>query len=91
MACRIEKAVRNQSNTAAAVEFIRTLRAHVPAQDQQKVETWLKQQSAVVLSSIKQAPDPYDVRMFVNTAESEGLLFFSNTCVRVGGRNVQLT
>ena len=84
---RIEKAIHSQSSTAVALEFIRTLQAGAPAQDQ-KVATWLKAQSTAVLSSIKQAPNAYDVRMFVDIAESEGLLFFSNTCVLADGRNI---
>ena len=35
----------------------------------------------MVLLSIKQAPGVCDVAKFVSIAESEGLLFFSNTCV----------
>ena len=85
---RIEKAIHSQSSTAVALEFIRTLQAGAPAQDQQNVTTWLKAQSTAVLSSIKQAPNAYDVRMFVDIAESEGLLFFSNTCVLADGWNV---
>jgi hypothetical protein len=42
---------------------------------------WLKQQATAVLSSIKSPPTDSDVQMFVNIAESEGLLFFSKTCV----------
>ena len=89
--CRIEKAIHSQSNTATALEFIRTLQARAPAQDQQNVTTWLKEQSTTVLSSIKQAPNAHDVPMFVGIAESEGLLFFSNTCVLAGGWDILLT
>ena len=49
------------------------------------MKTWLKGQSTAVLSSIKQAPDVRDVQTFVSVAESEGLPFFSNTCVLVDG------
>ena len=72
----------------AALEFIRTLQARTPAQDQQNVKAWLKGQSTAVLSSIKHAPNASDVEKFVSIAESEGLLFFSNTCVLADGWNV---
>jgi len=63
--------------------------AHASGQDP-SVKTWLKQQTVAVLSSIKSLPNEYDVPMYVSIAESEGLLFFSQTCVPAGGRNDSL-
>ena len=82
---RIEKAIRGHTSTKPALELIRALQAHAPAQDQQNVKVWLKGQTTAVLSSIKLAPTANDVQMFVGTAESEGLLYFSETCVLGGG------
>jgi hypothetical protein len=45
------------------------------------VTAWLKQQTTLVLSSIKSPPTVDDVQMFIGVAESEGLFFFSQTCV----------
>ena len=72
----------------AALEFIRTLQTRTPAQDQQNVMMWLKEQSTAVLSSIKQPPSAHDVGMFVDIAESKGLLFFSIAYVPADGRSV---
>ena len=88
---RIEKAIHDQYGTRAALEFILALQAHDPVQDQQNAKTWLKQQTIVVLSSIKQSPSVDDAQTFVGAAESEGLPFFSQTCVLVDIWNVSLT
>jgi len=45
---------------------------------------------AVVLSSIKQ-PSTEDVKVFVNIAKTEGLTFFSDTCVRMVESETPLT
>jgi len=45
---------------------------------------------ADVLSSIKE-PSVDDVKAFVNVAKTEGLTFFSDTCVRVGRWKILLT
>ena len=42
---------------------------------------WWKQQTTMVLSSIESQPSVDDVQMFVEIANSEGLLFFSKTYV----------
>ena len=54
------------------------------------MRAWLKQQAAVALSSIKMPLTVDDVQMFVGIAESEGLPFFSATCVPIDARNVRL-
>jgi len=88
--CRIGKVIRSQPNTKAAVEFISAFRAHAPTQDP-NVKAWWNQQTTAVFSSIKQPPTDNDVQMFVGIAKSEGLLFFSKTCVLSDGRNDPLT
>jgi hypothetical protein len=45
--------------------------------------TWWKQQTTAALSSIDLQPTVDDVRTFVGIAESEGLLFFSQTWVYI--------
>lgn len=72
--------IHSNPNTKAAIEFISAFQARVPTQDP-GVTAWLKQQITLVLSSIKSPPAVGDVQMFIGVAESEGLLFFSQTCV----------
>ena len=86
MPCRIEKVIRNQPGTRAAIDWIRAFQAHASGQDP-NVKTWLKQQTAAVLSSINSPPSDKDVQMFVSIAKSEGLLFFSKVYVPAGGRD----
>ena len=81
MPYRFERAFQRESDTWGTIELIRALRARVPVQDQDNVKVWLKQQAAVILSSIgKMRPSVGDVETFVRIAESEGLLFLL-TCV----------
>ena len=84
--CRIEKVIREQYSTGAAIDWIRALQAHASGQDS-SAKTWLKQQTTAVLSSIKFPPSNKDAKTFVSIAESEGLLFFTQMCVTGGGRN----
>lgn len=63
------------------MQFITAFRARVPAQDSNTV-AWSKQLTTIVLSSIKPQPTVDDVQMFVDIAQSQGLLFFSQTSVR---------
>ena len=88
MPCRIETAIRSQPDIRAAVELIRALEAHAPVEDQQNMKAWLKQQTTMVLSSIKVTPNINDVQLFVSVAESEGLPFFSQTYVLADIRSV---
>ena len=82
---RIEEAIRSEHSTRAALELIRALQARAPAQDQQDLKGWWKEQTTAVLSSIKLPLEVNDVEMFVSVAESEGVLFFSETCVLADG------
>ena len=91
MPCRFEGVIRSHSSTRAAVEFIYALNAHAPTLAQQDVKAWLKRQMTAVLSAIKQPPTVNDVQIFVGIAESEGLLFFSETCVLPDEQNISLT
>lgn len=75
---RIEQAIRKQSSTKAAIEFINAIRTRVPAQDPNSV-TWWKHQTTMVLSKIEPQPSLDDVQMFIGIAKSEGLLFFSQS------------
>lgn len=86
---RIERVIHGH-DTRAALQFIRALQARVPVQDQQGVKAWLGHQVTAVLSSITKPPSVGDVEMFVGIAESEGLLFFSQTYVLVDARNASL-
>ena len=91
VSCRFERAIQKEFGTRTAVELIRALQAHALIQDQDNVKVWLKQQATVVLSSIgKNRPSVMDVEMFINIAESEGVLFFSQTCVLADVRRVSL-
>ena len=87
--CRIEKVIRAQTDTKTAIDWITALQAHTSGQDP-SMKTWLKQQTTAVLSSIKSPPTDHDIQMFVNIAKSEGLPFFSQTCVPADGRNDSL-
>jgi hypothetical protein len=87
--CRIEKVIHEHNGTRTRIDRIRTLQAHASGQDA-SVKTWLKQQATAVLSSIKSPPSDSDVQMFVDTAKSDGLLFFSQTCVPASGKNDSL-
>jgi hypothetical protein len=78
---RIENVIRSQPSTRATIQFIGDLQARTPAQDQQNVKTWLKEQTTAVLSSIKAPTSVDDAQVFVNIAKSEGLIFFSETFV----------
>ena len=78
--CRIEQTIGNKSDTKKAIEFITDFRARAPTQDP-NVVAWWKQQTTTVLSSIKSEPSVDDVQMFVDVANSEGIIFFSTTCV----------
>lgn len=82
--CRIEKVIRNQPSTKAAMDFIAAFRARVPTQDP-NVVAWWKQQTTTILSSINPQPSVDDVQMFIGVAKSEGLLFFSQTSVLLSG------
>jgi hypothetical protein len=84
---RIEEAIRSKYSTRDAMELIRALQARAPAQDQQGPKGWWKEQTTAVLSSIKLPLEVNDVEMFVSIAESEGVLFFSETCVLADGWN----
>ena len=87
--CRIEKIIRDQPSTVAAIEFISAFRAALPTQDPDVV-AWSKQQTILVLSSIEVAPSAADARVFADIAESEGVLFFSQTRVLLCGWNYRL-
>ena len=50
--CGVEKAIHSQSNTVAALEFLRTLQTRAPAQDQRNVTARLKERSTAVLPSV---------------------------------------
>ena len=82
---RIERVICDQHDTQVAVSLINVLQAH--ASEQPSVEAWLKQQAIAALSSIESCPSVSDIPMFVSVAKSEGILFFSKTCVLVDGRN----
>lgn len=84
---RFKKLILHQPSTRAAVEFILALRAS--SQDKQDVVAWCAQRMTSALSSIKK-PSVDDVKVFVNIAKTEGLTFFSNTCVRVDGLKTRL-
>jgi hypothetical protein len=86
---RIEQVVRDQPSTVAAIEFISAFRAALPTQDPDVV-AWSKQQTILVLSSIEVAPSAADARVFADIAESEGVLFFSQTRVLLCGRTCLL-
>jgi len=83
--CRFENIVLHQPNTRSAVEFIHALRAS-PLHDQQDVAKWCAQCMVTILSSIKE-PSLDDVKVFVNIAKTEGLTFFSDTCVQADTRS----
>ena len=81
MTCRFERAFQRELPRWDVIELIRALRAGAPVQDQENVKVWLKQQAAVVLSSISEKqPSMGDVETFVCIAESEGLEFLQR-CV----------
>ena len=86
---RFKKLILHQPSTRASVEFIHALRASLP-QDQRDAAAWCAQRMVAVLSSIKK-PSVEDVKVFVNIAKTEGLAFFSDTCVQVDESETRLT
>jgi hypothetical protein len=78
--CRIKQVICDQSSTRAAVELINTLRARFPPQHPDMV-AWWKRQTTRALSTINPPPSADDIQMFIGIAKSEGIFFFSQTCV----------
>ena len=79
---RLGITLRDRLVTTAAVGLIDDLQTRVVGQDQ-IAKTWLKQQTTAILSEIKSRPAVADVQMYVGVAKSEGLPFFSKTCVPI--------
>jgi len=86
---RFKKLILHQPSTKAAVEFIHALRAS-PPHDKQGAEKWCARRMIATLSSIKE-PSVEDVKAFAGIAKTEGLAFFSDTCVQAGGMETWLT
>ena len=87
---RLGITLRNQRDTKVALGLINDLQSHAAEQDQ-NAKMWLKQQITAVFSKIRSAPTIADVQMYVGVAKSEGLPFFSNKCVPMGGGKDELS
>jgi len=87
--CRFKELIFLQPSTKATVKFIHALRAS-PPHDKHDAVKWCTERMVATLLSMKE-PSVEDVKAFVGIAKTDGLAFFSDTCVQAGGMETWLT